>query len=343
MSQDKHEQDFEEYLQGETALSSRYQQSSSEQVPEHLDDAILAASRRAVQSKPKPVFSPFSSNWQVPLSLAAVLVLSVTVIVTIQEEHDEAYIAEPAIYQPQSSPVPAADNFSNLNTSSELRQFKDSVEEKEKIPAAEFDSDYGDGINPAKASRVLRREVISTGKSENTSLEEVMVLSAKQSQKVMSELPAPSAAESQAYVTPPGSIAVPSFQDMDVSAKTDDEAGQVDLETKSKRNELAKKRKVKPMEESAGRFNPNERVLSSASDSMIVTSSDSREKDMTQERSPDRWLELIARLWQEGNREEALRQLHLFNDKLPEFNEKELTKRLDLELLKQLKTSQQKN
>jgi len=66
-------------------ISALYQKASAEQPPEHLDNAILAAAKREVRAKPRAV-SPFSTRWTLPFSLAAVVVLSVSVVTLVQKE-----------------------------------------------------------------------------------------------------------------------------------------------------------------------------------------------------------------------------------------------------------------
>ena len=61
-------------------LSSIYTQTPQDVPPAHIDDAILAAARRETASRPRPAYGPFSNNWRVPASLAAVLVLSVGLV-----------------------------------------------------------------------------------------------------------------------------------------------------------------------------------------------------------------------------------------------------------------------
>ena len=61
-------------------LSSLYKDIEQEVPASHLDDAILAAARRETTSRPRPAYSPFSNNWRVPVSLAAVLVLSIGLV-----------------------------------------------------------------------------------------------------------------------------------------------------------------------------------------------------------------------------------------------------------------------
>lgn len=67
-------------------LSNLYGQTGREQPPAHLNDAILAAARRETASRPHPAYSPFSNNWRVPVSLAAVLVLSIGLVNLMDDE-----------------------------------------------------------------------------------------------------------------------------------------------------------------------------------------------------------------------------------------------------------------
>jgi hypothetical protein len=65
----------------EQKVTAAYRELGAEEPPRALDEAILAASRR--QAK------PWTQRWAVPLSLAAVVVLSVTVTLRIQHEAPE--------------------------------------------------------------------------------------------------------------------------------------------------------------------------------------------------------------------------------------------------------------
>ena len=66
-------------------ISALYRSVSAEQPPSHLDDAILAAVNREVRSKPRAL-APFSTRWTLPFSLAAVIVLSVSVVTLVPKE-----------------------------------------------------------------------------------------------------------------------------------------------------------------------------------------------------------------------------------------------------------------
>ncbi len=66
------ERELEELRSG---LSGRYRASSTEEPPAHLDAAIVAAARREVER------SRFRRSWHVPATIAAVLVIGVSLAV----------------------------------------------------------------------------------------------------------------------------------------------------------------------------------------------------------------------------------------------------------------------
>ncbi|MBI3375876.1 MAG: hypothetical protein HY017_29510 [Betaproteobacteria bacterium] len=71
-------------------LSERYRASARDEPPAQIDAAILAAAQRAVASQPWPVEAPRPlRRWYVPVSLAAVIVLSLVVTLRIQREQPE--------------------------------------------------------------------------------------------------------------------------------------------------------------------------------------------------------------------------------------------------------------
>lgn len=76
------DQELEDYLANRDGLAQTYRSAAGEEPPAHLDGAILAASRKAVGAKPRRMFT----RWHVPVSLAAVLVLSVLVVFNLPEE-----------------------------------------------------------------------------------------------------------------------------------------------------------------------------------------------------------------------------------------------------------------
>ncbi|MEX2353616.1 MAG: hypothetical protein WD709_05470, partial [Gammaproteobacteria bacterium] len=83
---DKHDKDLDNYLEDGDGISRKYHHHADETPPAHLDAAILAASRKAVGAGPRKNIGPFSGRWHVPISIAAVVVLSVLVVFNIPDE-----------------------------------------------------------------------------------------------------------------------------------------------------------------------------------------------------------------------------------------------------------------
>ena len=141
-TQDK-DKALEDYLAGDSEISSLYHEADAEQPPAALDAAILAAARKATGSRPHPSTSPFSgNNWILPSSVAALLVITVGLVHLMEEQtaplpsafegptsngaaiiaeklaaeapaepeslaEADAMVAAPDISAPASSPVPA--------------------------------------------------------------------------------------------------------------------------------------------------------------------------------------------------------------------------------------------
>ncbi|MDH4284153.1 MAG: hypothetical protein OEV35_02440 [Gallionellaceae bacterium] len=71
-----HDREFEQYLEGKSALTQLYAELPEVDLPRHLDAAILAEAHRAVDSRPgaKP-----KRLWSIPLGLVATLFLAVMI------------------------------------------------------------------------------------------------------------------------------------------------------------------------------------------------------------------------------------------------------------------------
>jgi hypothetical protein len=80
---------------GDPKLQAAYRALGAEEPPRALDEAILGAARDAAQ--------PWTKRWAVPLSLAAVVVLSVAVTLRIQ--HEQPGIESPAPAYKPSTPA----------------------------------------------------------------------------------------------------------------------------------------------------------------------------------------------------------------------------------------------
>lgn len=96
-------------------VSQRYRELPGEEPPRHLDEAILAAARRAAESRPAPLVAPTGRRrWTFPLAAAAVVVLSISVAVHVEREQpdEEALVAsrveKKSVEQPRPAEAPKA-------------------------------------------------------------------------------------------------------------------------------------------------------------------------------------------------------------------------------------------
>ncbi len=78
--EERDEEMLQEFLAGDSPLSRLYRRDAREEPNAQLDAAILAEARRNLAAKSRVAHGPFARHWLVPTSLAAVLVLSVSVV-----------------------------------------------------------------------------------------------------------------------------------------------------------------------------------------------------------------------------------------------------------------------
>jgi hypothetical protein len=89
-------------------IYERYRQLPREEPPRALDEAILAASRRAAESRPAPLVVPTGRRrWYFPVAAAAVIVLAVAVVAHVEREKPDEEIPAPSAPAPQAQPSAA--------------------------------------------------------------------------------------------------------------------------------------------------------------------------------------------------------------------------------------------
>ncbi len=93
-----HEQDdkaLDEYLEGNSEISKRYRAENTEGPSSSLDEKILSAAKEAVtESKPKPRIRFHKAPWAKPVSIAAIITLSVSLIITMQQETGQSVMSD---------------------------------------------------------------------------------------------------------------------------------------------------------------------------------------------------------------------------------------------------------
>ena len=111
-------------------ISKRYRELPREEPPRHLDDAIRAAARRAVHTRPAPLVVPTGrQRWYFPLAAAAIIVLAVAVTMHVEREQPgEEVVSAPAApaevpkaEQSRSEPQPERRRKTESADSRELR------------------------------------------------------------------------------------------------------------------------------------------------------------------------------------------------------------------------------
>ncbi|MEP7068701.1 MAG: hypothetical protein ABI789_05645 [Usitatibacter sp.] len=173
-------------------LLRRYRALGGEEPPSALDDAILAASRRAV-AKPS-----FSRRFAAPVSVAALLVLAFGVTLEMQREEPGVEYGIPANHEPVSKPAPPAPEASQAAPAPEAApavppaRDESRIERKKTLPTARDAQPFPDAAAPAPQS-LQRQEPAPASPAAVTSAPE----------------PASAPAAAPPLIAPSGTLAAP--------------------------------------------------------------------------------------------------------------------------------------
>lgn len=92
---DKDEQALNDYLDGNSALSQRYRESGLVEPPSHLDEKILSAATQSTRhSAQNTKFVLRQPRWVKPVSIAAIITLSISLVVTMQQQTGKPLVPE---------------------------------------------------------------------------------------------------------------------------------------------------------------------------------------------------------------------------------------------------------
>lgn len=110
-TQSPEDRELQALLARDGRLARAWREASREEPAPALDDAVRAAARRAVRAGPRPRHGPFAGRWRVPLSIAAVLVVSATLTLLVAErrEHVPSAGLDAAPAAPATAEAPPAE------------------------------------------------------------------------------------------------------------------------------------------------------------------------------------------------------------------------------------------
>ena len=137
-------------------LEHLYRKAAREAPPAHLDAAILAAARREVGARPR-AFTSTLRRWHVPVSIAAVVIVSVTLVILVREEQAERIeevpvpaAATPAdqAAAPRTQPTPAE---ATRETAAQPRLAAPALQRQESRDDARFSAALGKREDSARA------------------------------------------------------------------------------------------------------------------------------------------------------------------------------------------------
>ena len=285
MINEKDEKDLQEYLRGGTELSRRYKTAKRQEPPENLDKRILKVAGSAIIKRKK-------RSWYVPVSVAAVMVIGVSLLFRIHEEQWLQSFSEPEMNGmtnnemardiskrrsrngPGSLPAaPAADTYHIPGDSGKVPLLREIPEEN------------------TASKRILMREQHSMGAQHP--LGETMPLSSESNNLIQ---------DSTESIT--------EVQDKAVTGEN------VSKETPATDTELSAESGVP----ASGEYQPEKQPASSpASMKMQGPTSVSGAPLPAEE-----WLDEISNQWNAGDKEKAIANLQRFLESYPEYSKPEL-------------------
>ncbi len=175
-------------------LAKRYREAANEAPPVRLDAAIRAAARREAGAGPRPLSR--LRAWRVPVSLAAVLVLSATLVLMMREEGtDQLETAvepvSPGAVAPERPAEPQALPAEALTPASPSR----APQSRAQSPAADI-APPAPLVAPQVEQKILAGNAVPPESSPEPRLE--VAAMAEMARPMMSAAPAPAAADSAA-------------------------------------------------------------------------------------------------------------------------------------------------
>jgi hypothetical protein len=319
---DQINKELEDYFVGKSELSNKYKNESQEIPPAHIDDAILAAAHKAVGAKPKIAYSPFSGNWHVPASLAAVLVLCVGLVITMQQDTGEGRFEQPARVGSESM-----DHEAN-----EKSTWQGAIEDMPEMEGARSNIQYApsppeiskkQGVSAPAA--IMQREPVPAKKESLMHMEKDVAAPAGFAEDLQESV-VPATVD--APIPDAGKTMDETVLDSILEEKSV-ESGRVIHEQQKQR--VLKKERIRAKSKSRAEVTAD---ILGKEDIQVLPGESSRDEysglqdkkmpqanaAITQVMSPQEWLDEIERMLKEGRSDEAKDSLNQFLDHYPDYS-----------------------
>lgn len=284
MINEKDEKDFQEYLRGDSELSHGYKTAKQQEPPEYLDKRILQAAGSGIVKQKK-------RSWYVPVSVAAVMVIGVSLLFRI---HEEQWL--------QSFSKPEINGLSNNETARDISERR-SQPGSGSLPAAPATDTYRAPGDSGKAPQL--REI-----PEDSAVSKRILKQEQDSKGAQHPLGETMSLPERNNLIQDSTESITEMQD---KAVADESIGK---EKPAADKDLTAESGVLSSDES---HSEEQSASSPASMKMIEPSAVSGTPLPAEE-----WLDEISNQWNAGNKEKAIANLQRFLKSYPEYSKLEL-------------------
>ncbi|GJM05866.1 MAG: hypothetical protein DHS20C09_18620 [marine bacterium B5-7] len=171
------DKELNEYLNGDSDVSKTYRALNTAEPATHVDKKILAAAKGAlVDNKQQTHREPYKSTWLRPVSIAAMITLSVSLVVTMQQESGQPLISEPGLNIESSNSAVLSEESILLQTDiADDMLMLDESEKKQSddarvvVPSA---LNVGEGNHTESKKSVMKDETTTTSPTKRSLLKQ---------------------------------------------------------------------------------------------------------------------------------------------------------------------------
>ncbi len=334
----QNEQNLEEYLKGDSTLSKAYRAEGKAQVPEYLDKAILSAAHEAISSKQSSrlTYSPFARSWYVPVSMAAVLMLCVSLVFTIYKDSGQTLLTAPKSefdIDAQIVPVETAKSISQGEAKAageKKRKYKveDKVMSMDVIPEANksapslIEAYEAEAAEPEKRparKMLLREEMIEMDDALQSEITDKNILKKDTSEQALSDAPYIPSRQDDLGRLEAADVKRQKHMDTDMMnnklGEMELKANEEEAETGASSTPALRYRQATESLSKGNRISKEKSLEEVTVDSLVSPAGSSGDEIM----SAEQWLNQINDLWLSGDHQGAKESLNQFLVAYPDY------------------------